>query len=55
MPTDRFSQIRLDSYDHAILAALQRDGRLTSVQLADEIGLSRPHACGECVMWKKLE
>lgn len=23
MPTDRFSQIRLDSYDHALLAALQ--------------------------------
>lgn len=40
MPTDRFSQIRLDGYDHAILAALQRDGRLTNVQLADEIGLS---------------
>lgn len=31
---------RLDAYDRKILAALQRDGRLSNVQLADEIGLS---------------
>ncbi|MCY1389272.1 Leucine-responsive regulatory protein [compost metagenome] len=33
-------KIKLDAYDRRILAALQRDGRLTNVQLADEIGLS---------------
>lgn len=32
--------MKLDSYDREILATLQRDGRLTNVQLADEIGLS---------------
>lgn len=31
---------KLDAFDRRILAALQRDGRLTNVQLADEIGLS---------------
>ena len=31
---------RLDAYDRRILNALQRDGRLTNVQLAEEIGLS---------------
>mgnify|MGYP001758526562 FL=1 len=35
---------KLDAYDHRILAALQRDGRLTNVQLAEEIGLS-PSPC----------
>jgi Lrp/AsnC family leucine-responsive transcriptional regulator len=34
------SNVKLDAYDRRILAALQRDGRLTNVQLADEIGLS---------------
>ena len=34
----------LDSYDRKILAALQRDGRLSNVQLAEEIGLS-PSPC----------
>lgn len=34
------SNVRLDAYDRRILSALQRDGRLTNVQLADEIGLS---------------
>lgn len=38
MPTSLTS--RLDAYDRRILTALQRDGRLTNVQLADEIGLS---------------
>nr|WP_186357342.1 Lrp/AsnC family transcriptional regulator [Pseudomonas veronii] len=33
-------RIKLDAYDRRILTALQRDGRLTNVQLADEIGLS---------------
>lgn len=32
--------VKLDGYDRRILTALQRDGRLTNVQLADEIGLS---------------
>lgn len=32
--------MKLDSYDREILATLKRDGRLTNVQLADEIGLS---------------
>lgn len=35
---------RLDAYDHRILAALQRDGRLSNVQLAEAIGLS-PSPC----------
>lgn len=33
-------KIKLDAYDRKILAALQRDGRLSNVELADEIGLS---------------
>ena len=33
-------KLKLDALDHRILAALQRDGRLSNVQLADEIGLS---------------
>ncbi|MEX0695371.1 MAG: Lrp/AsnC family transcriptional regulator [Rhodospirillales bacterium] len=34
----------LDIIDHSILAALQNDGRITNVQLAEQIGLS-PSAC----------
>jgi Lrp/AsnC family transcriptional regulator, leucine-responsive regulatory protein len=37
-------KIKLDAIDRRILAALQRDGRLTNVQLADEVGLS-PSPC----------
>lgn len=40
MPNNRNLHIKLDSYDRSILAALQRDGRLTNVELAEEIGLS---------------
>ncbi|GAC1032099.1 Lrp/AsnC family transcriptional regulator [Pseudomonas sp. No.21] len=36
--------LKLDAFDHKILAALQRDGRLSNVQLAEEIGLS-PSPC----------
>ncbi|UUQ67847.1 Lrp/AsnC family transcriptional regulator [Pseudomonas fuscovaginae UPB0736] len=32
--------MKLDAYDRKILTALQRDGRLSNVELADEIGLS---------------
>ncbi|MFC3942374.1 Lrp/AsnC family transcriptional regulator [Pseudomonas gingeri NCPPB 3146 = LMG 5327] len=32
--------MKLDAYDRKILAALQRDGRLSNVELADQIGLS---------------
>ncbi len=32
--------MKLDAFDRKILAALQRDGRLSNVELADEIGLS---------------
>lgn len=32
--------MKLDAFDRRILEALQRDGRLSNVQLADEIGLS---------------
>lgn len=39
MPRSRF-----DAIDRRILAALQRDARLTNVQLADEVGLS-PSPC----------
>lgn len=34
----------LDIIDHSILTALQKDGRITNVQLAEQIGLS-PSAC----------
>jgi len=40
MPNNRNSHVKLDRYDRGILSALQRDGRLTNVQLAEEIGLS---------------
>ncbi len=33
-------KIKLDAFDRRILDALQRDGRLSNVDLADEIGLS---------------
>ncbi|NWB31457.1 Lrp/AsnC family transcriptional regulator [Pseudomonas gingeri] len=32
--------MKLDAYDRKILAALQRDGRLSNVELAEQIGLS---------------
>jgi Lrp/AsnC family leucine-responsive transcriptional regulator len=44
MPIQRPIYPKLDGYDKRILAALQRDGRLTNVQLAEEIGLS-PSPC----------
>ena len=37
---------RLDAYDIKILATLQRDGRITKLRLAEEIGLS-PSPCWE--------
>lgn len=36
--------MKLDRLDHRILAALQRDARLSNVQLAEEVGLS-PSPC----------
>ena len=36
--------MELDRYDRAILAALQRDGRMSNQELADRIGLS-PSPC----------
>ncbi|HEY1395291.1 Lrp/AsnC family transcriptional regulator [Roseateles chitinivorans] len=36
--------LKLDNLDRRILAALQRDARLTNVQLAEEVGLS-PSPC----------
>lgn len=36
--------LKLDAIDRRILAALQRDGRLTNVELAEEVGLS-PSPC----------
>ncbi|MCA1940627.1 MAG: Lrp/AsnC family transcriptional regulator [Caenispirillum bisanense] len=36
--------MELDAIDHRILRALQRDGRLSNVQLAEEVGLS-PSPC----------
>ena len=38
--------IKLDAYDVKILAALQRNGRITKIKLAEEIGLS-PSPCWE--------
>ena len=32
--------MKLDAFDRKILAALQRNGRLSNVELAEEIGLS---------------
>jgi Lrp/AsnC family leucine-responsive transcriptional regulator len=32
--------IKLDRYDHAIVRALQQDGRITNSQLADSVSLS---------------
>jgi len=43
---------RLDSYDFQILRALQRDGRITKVALAETVNLS-PSPCWERL--KKLE
>lgn len=37
-------KIKLDAIDRKILAALQRDARLTNVQLSEEVGLS-PSPC----------
>jgi len=37
-------KLKLDAIDRHILAALQRDARLTNVQLAEEVGLS-PSPC----------
>ncbi len=47
MPSDA-----LDRFDHAILAALQADGRLSNVELAERVGLS-PSPCLRRV--KRLE
>ena len=44
--------MKLDAYDHRILAALQRDGRLSNVQLAEEIGLPVPMPAA-CACWKR--
>lgn len=38
--------MKLDAFDVRILAALQRDGRITKLRLAEEIGLS-PSPCWE--------
>ena len=38
----------LDRTDRKILDLLQRDGRLTNVELAAKIALSPAPACGEC-------
>lgn len=46
------SQSALDRFDHAILAALQADGRLSNVELAEAVGLS-PSPCLRRV--KRLE
>jgi Lrp/AsnC family leucine-responsive transcriptional regulator len=40
----KMPQLKLDAIDLRILAALQRDARLSNVQLADEVGLS-PSPC----------
>ncbi|SOB95930.1 AsnC family transcriptional regulator [Alloalcanivorax xenomutans] len=37
-------EVKLDNLDRRILAALQRDGRLSNVQLSEEVGLS-PSPC----------
>ncbi len=42
------SDLALDEIDHAILACLQKDGRLTNQELADRVGLS-PSPCSRRV------
>jgi Lrp/AsnC family leucine-responsive transcriptional regulator len=39
-----YAAMKLDAIDRRILAALQRNGRLTNVELAEEVGLS-PSPC----------
>ncbi len=51
MPNDT-RKARLDAIDLRILSALQRDGRMTKLKLADAVGLS-PSPCHERV--RKLE
>lgn len=41
---EKDAEMKLDAIDRRILAALQRDGRLTNVELAEEVGLS-PSPC----------
>jgi Lrp/AsnC family transcriptional regulator of ectoine degradation len=44
--THQDTDMKLDAYDIRILATLQRDGRITKLKLAEEIGLS-PSPCWE--------
>ena len=37
---EQFSAVQLDKYDRAILGALQKDGRISNVQLAATVNLS---------------
>ena len=47
-----YSNIELDKYDHALIACLKEDGRLTNAELAQRINLS-PSACHK--RFKRLE
>jgi DNA-binding Lrp family transcriptional regulator len=38
--------MKLDAIDRRILRALQRNGRLQNIELAEEVGLSPYPACG---------
>ncbi|MGN6123440.1 MAG: Lrp/AsnC family transcriptional regulator [Sphingomonas oligoaromativorans] len=38
---NRDSQVELDSFDHQIIDALTRDGRMTVTELARQVGLSK--------------
>ena len=47
------STMTLDKYDKLILDALQKDGRISNVQLAGLVSLSES-ACGASARWKSL-
>ena len=42
---DILADMALDAFDRKIIAALQADGRLANVDLAEKIGLRRRPAC----------
>ena len=45
----------IDSIDAKILKALQRDGRLSQLELADEIGLVTDTLHAPCENWRPMD
>lgn len=46
-------QVELDAIDLKILRELQRDGRMTNVDLAQRVGISAPPVCDGCANSRK--